>query len=91
MAKTIKDRSVLQPSTRIVTAAREFTDHGFVNPPLYRGSTVLLPDIASLHANPYAYGRRGSPTVSAINGAVAELEGGHDARVMPFPPHFWLF
>jgi cysteine-S-conjugate beta-lyase len=83
MTKPIQDRSILKPSTRLATAAREFTDHGFVNPPLYRGSTVLMPDIASLANNPHAYGRRGSPTVSAINAAVAELEGGHDARVMP--------
>ncbi len=83
MAKPITDRSALKPATRIVTAAREYAEKGFVNPPLYRGSTVLLPDVESLNNNPYAYGRRGSVTVSALNTAVADLEGGHDARIMP--------
>jgi cysteine-S-conjugate beta-lyase len=83
MTKPIKDRSALKPATRIVTAAREYAEKGFVNPALYRGSTILLPSVEALANNPYAYGRRGSTTVSALNAAVTELEAGHDARIMP--------
>ena len=39
--------------------------HGFVNAPLYRGSTVLYPSYDSLLADDqdYSYGRLGTPTV----------------------------
>lgn len=55
-----------------------FTHFGFVNPPAYRGSTVLYPDYAALKARkqPYTYGRRGTPTVDALQTAIANLEGG---------------
>ncbi len=83
MAKTIKDRSILKPATQLATAAREYTEAGFVNPPLYRGSTIVLPDVETFNSSPYAYGRRGSPTVSALNDAITVLEAGHDTRITP--------
>jgi cystathionine beta-lyase len=52
--------------------------HGFVNPPVYRGSTVLFPTLEALHARtqPYTYGRRATPTTRALTDAIAALEGG---------------
>ena len=66
--------------TRLAHAGREpGRYHGFVNPPIYRGSTVLFPSVAALEANDqdYTYGRLGTPTVSALEEALAELEGGY--------------
>ncbi|MGB3020901.1 MAG: cystathionine beta-lyase, partial [Methyloceanibacter sp.] len=59
--------------------------HGFVNPPIYRGSTVLFPSVASLEADDqeYSYGRLGTPTVKALAQAIAELEGGHATVLTP--------
>ncbi len=53
--------------------------HGFVNTPLYRGSTVLFPTVAALKAYnaPFTYGRRGTPTTVALEQAIAHAEGGH--------------
>ena len=58
--------------------ANPFDRHGFVNPPLYRGSTVLYPSAEAYwaHAQEYTYGRRGTPTIRALEDAVTELEGG---------------
>jgi cysteine-S-conjugate beta-lyase len=75
--------SNLRPQTKIVTAGQEFTEHGFLNPAVYRGSTIVLDDLESFRNNPHAYGRRGTPTSRALESAVAALEGGYDARVTP--------
>jgi cysteine-S-conjugate beta-lyase len=59
--------------------------HGFVNTPIYRGSTVLFPTYDALmrYDQEYLYGRRGTPTVRALEGAVAQLDGGHRTWVAP--------
>jgi cysteine-S-conjugate beta-lyase len=85
MSKRIQDRSRLKTTTRIATAAREFNEHGMVNPAVYHASTVTFPDVATLEARaqPYTYGRYGTPTSRAFETAVAELEGGFDCRAAP--------
>jgi cystathionine beta-lyase len=85
MAKKISDRSQLKPQTRIATAAREFTEHGIVNPAVYHASTITFPTVEALHKKnqPYIYGRRGTPTSRAFETAVAELEGGFDCKAAP--------
>ncbi len=68
-----------RPATIIVHAGRDpRANHGFVNPPVYRGSTVLFPTVAALKSydQPYTYGRRGTPTVTALADAIRQLEGG---------------
>jgi cystathionine beta-lyase len=72
--------------TRLVHAGREpARQHGFVNTPIYRGSTVIFPTLAALEANDQAftYGRLGTPTVRALEEAIAELEGGHRTLMTP--------
>jgi cysteine-S-conjugate beta-lyase len=85
MPKTIKDRSALKPPTRIATAAREYNEHGAVNPAVYHASTITFPDVATLHSRnqTYTYARKGTPTSRAFETAVAELEGGHDCKAAP--------
>jgi cystathionine beta-lyase len=72
--------------TRLAHAGREpARQHGFVNTPIYRGSTVLFPTVAALEANDqdFTYGRLGTPTVKALEDAIAELEGGHRTLLAP--------
>ena len=72
--------------TRLAHAGREpGRHHGFVNTPIYRGSTVLFPTLASIEANAqeFTYGRLGTPTVQALEEAIAELEGGHRTLLTP--------
>jgi cystathionine beta-lyase len=73
-------------NTRLVHAGRDpHRFHGFVNTPIYRGSTVLFPTLAAIEANDqeFTYGRLGSPTVRALEAAIAELEGGHATLLTP--------
>jgi len=72
--------------TRLAHVGREpARHHGFVNTPIYRGSTVLFPTLASIEANTqdFTYGRLGTPTVKALEEALAELEGGHRTLLTP--------
>lgn len=59
--------------------------HGFVNIPVYRGSTVLYPGAAALRAGDlrYPYGRRGTPTMEALEQAVAALDGAAGCLTAP--------
>jgi cysteine-S-conjugate beta-lyase len=72
--------------TRLAHAGREPKRfYGFVNPPIYRGSTILFPTAAALEANDqeFTYGRLGTPTVRALEEAIAELEGGYATLLAP--------
>lgn len=72
--------------TRLAHAGRDPARFdGFVNTPIYRGSTVLYPTLQCLEANDqdYSYGRLGTPTVDALQTALAELEGGHATLLTP--------
>jgi len=68
-----------RPATEVVTAGRDPGEqHGFVNTPIYRGSTVLSPTVADFQGKKqrYVYGRRGTPTTEALSEAITALEGG---------------
>jgi len=58
---------------------------GFVNTPIYRGSTVLFKTLADLEAQQqrYLYGRAGNPTTESVEAIVTELEGAHRTRLVP--------
>ena len=85
MSKEKPDLSALAPETRLVTAGRDYAEHGFVNPAVYHGSTVVFPTVKALtdRTQPYVYGRRGTPTSRAVEQAITMLEGGHDAKMAP--------
>ncbi len=62
---------------------RPKTEHGFVNPPLLRGSTVLVPTVKERQAlqarrgeRALTYGLGGSETHWALEDAIAAVEGG---------------
>jgi cystathionine beta-lyase len=83
MAKKITNSDILKPETRLVTAAREFSEHGIVNPAVYHASTILFPSVEAFQSRsqPYLYARRGTPISRALERAIAEIEGGYDTRV----------
>lgn len=85
MPKQPPDLERLQPETRLITAGRQFSEHGIVNPAVYHASTILFPDVETLknRSQEYLYGRRGTPTSRAVETAIAALEGGHDCKVSP--------
>lgn len=77
-----------KPATTIVTAGRDPAAHfGFVNPPVYHGSTILYPTARDLvaHRSRYQYGRRGTPTSEALEAALAGIEGPECAGVALAP------
>ena len=69
-----------QDATKLAHLGRDsHTHHGLVNTPLTRASTILFPDLATLQANaqPFTYGRYGTPTTAALEEALAHLEEAH--------------
>jgi cystathionine beta-lyase len=58
---------------------------GFVNTPVYRGSTVLFKTLADLDAQSqrFLYGRAGNPTTESVEAVVTELEGAHRTKLVP--------
>ncbi|MGY3366097.1 cystathionine beta-lyase [Bradyrhizobium sp. GM2.4] len=70
--------------TRLVTSGRDTkAQKGFVNPPVFHGSTVLYPTAEDLHAHrgEFTYGRHGSPTTKAFQETLMTLEGPQCAGV----------
>jgi len=68
----------LDPATKLVTAGRDpSAQHGFVNTPIYRGSTVLYPNVETFlkRAARYTYGTKGTPTTESLEVAWTELTG----------------
>jgi cystathionine beta-lyase len=72
--------------TIVTQAGRAPARHfGFVNPPVYRGSTVLFPTVEALEtlSQPYTYGTKGTPTTRALEAAWTELAGAADTVLTP--------
>ena len=77
-----------RPATRLTHGGSDPPrQHGVVNPPVYRASTVLFPSVAALReasANPLRgvyYGRYGTPTHFAFEEALTGLESGAHGAV----------
>ncbi len=86
MTGSNKRETPRRPATDIVHSGRDpFAHHGFVNTPVYRGSTVLFRTLDSFERRDqrYVYGRRGTPTSEALETAIAQLEGGARTWLAP--------
>lgn len=86
MTGSEKKRRARRTATDIAHAGRDpFAHHGFVNTPVYRGSTVLFKTVESFEKRDqrYVYGRRGTPTSEALEEAIACLEGGARTWLAP--------
>jgi cysteine-S-conjugate beta-lyase len=65
--------------------------HGAVNPPVYRASTIVFPTVAEYRASRdpatrfdvVRYGQLGTPTTFALEEAIAAVEGGYRAMLLP--------
>src|SRR3954470_20136199 len=84
------DHAKLGFATRMSHAGRAGTHaHGFVNPAVHRGSTVLFPNFAGRrHAAKHRFdeyltsGPQGGPTHHALEDVIAEIEGGTRALIV---------
>ncbi|KRA99844.1 cystathionine beta-lyase [Devosia sp. Root685] len=58
---------------------------GFVNTPVYRGSTVLFKTLDDLDAQKqrFLYGRAGNPTTEGVEDVVTALEGAYRTKLVP--------
>ncbi|MFC0283316.1 cystathionine beta-lyase [Camelimonas abortus] len=76
----------LSSRTRLVLGGRNPEEQfGFVNTPVYRGSTVLAPDAATLRRGDarFTYGTHGTPTTEALERAWSELCGAAGTCLTP--------
>jgi cysteine-S-conjugate beta-lyase len=85
-SKSGRPPSDLKAETRLIHAGH---DTGLaaktVGPPVQKGSTVLLPDAASLYDDPgqLTYGRQGLSAQFALQAALAELENARAVTLYP--------
>jgi cystathionine beta-lyase len=88
---TEKELDKLGLATRLSHAGRAGTKvHGFVNPPLHRGSTVLYENMEQRRAymrrrfdQALTYGIQGSATHHALEDVIAGIEGGTRCQIFP--------
>jgi cystathionine beta-lyase len=74
------------PNTQLVRSGyNPFSYHGFINPPVVRGPTVLFPDAQAMetHSQKYTYGTRGTPSTDALCDAINELESAAGTILVP--------
>jgi cystathionine beta-lyase len=87
MTKSTKEsRAGLHSRTRLVHAGRTPGEQfGFVNTPIYRGSTVLSPTVEALEGRKarFVYGTRGTPTTEALETAWSEIAGAAGTVLAP--------
>jgi cystathionine beta-lyase len=86
MAKSDGDRPARRPATRLTRAGRDKSLTGpFVNPPVVHASTVLFESVDDMLGGRqrYVYGRRGTPTIEALETAIAEMDGAAGAVICP--------
>src|SRR5690606_13544256 len=85
MSRT-KPPSGVKAATRLSQIGRGSDLAGrFVNPPVVHASTILFDSVAEMSSGktPYVYGRRGTPTLSSLEQAMAELDGAAGAVICP--------
>lgn len=83
---TPDDQRNLDLRTRLVHAGRDPSEqHGFVNTPIYRGSTVLYPTMDDVlnRRGRYSYGTKGTPTIESLETAWTQLAGAAGSVLLP--------
>jgi cystathionine beta-lyase len=76
----------LKTRTKLVHAGRDPSEQfGFVNTPIYRGSTVLFDTFDDLTARRgrFSYGTQGSPTTQSLETAWSEIAGAAGTALAP--------
>jgi cystathionine beta-lyase len=80
------DPKRLSERTRLVIGGRKPAEQfGFVNTPIYRGSTVLYPTYDELKARrqKFVYGTKGTPTTQALEEAWTDISGAAGTVLVP--------
>ena len=79
-----------RPATQVAHLGRDPRQHlGAVNTPVYRATTILFDTVAELEAaergeyRGITYGLHGLPTVTDLQAAIAQLDGGYAALAVP--------
>jgi cystathionine beta-lyase len=84
---TRQSRESMRARTKLVHAGRDPSEQfGFVNTPIYRGSTVLKPTLESLesrHVDRFFYATHGTPTIEALELAWSEIAGAAGTVLTP--------
>lgn len=87
MTKSSARLDKFQPDTQVVLAGRDpFRFEGFVNTPIWRGSTVLKPTMEAFNnraASRYTYGTHGTPTTDALEEAWTSISGAAGTVLVP--------
>ena len=84
--KTGKSGKTAAPETILTHSGRASAEHlGYVNMPVFRGSTVLFETLDELenYKAPIRYGRNDNPTTAALANLVSELEGAEGTVICP--------
>lgn len=74
------------PETILTHSGRHpFENRGYVNTPVYRGSTIVFPTLDALEdpAPRFDYGRTGNPSADSVETLVSELEGARGTVLAP--------
>jgi cysteine-S-conjugate beta-lyase len=86
----MSDRRKWKPATQAGHLGRDSARFmGAVNTPVFRATTMLFPTVADLERavrgeyDGVAYGLHGLPTVTDLQEAIIEIEGGHRAFAVP--------
>ncbi|RYE08835.1 MAG: cystathionine beta-lyase [Hyphomicrobiales bacterium] len=72
--------------TVVTHGGRHPEEHwGYVNTPVYRGSTILFPTLDSLESTEprFDYGRTGNPSAASVEDCITELEGAAGTVLAP--------
>lgn len=86
MAETMNNRTGRSFETRLTHTGRHPEQHwGYVNTPVYRGSTITLPTLDSLESTEprFDYGRTGNPSSAAVEDCITDLEGAAGTVLAP--------
>ncbi len=86
MAEKITTPDAQSLETIVTHSGRRPTEHwGYVNTPVYRGSTILFPTLDELESTQprFDYGRTGNPSSAAVEECVSELEGAAGTVLAP--------
>lgn len=86
MAENISSGKKPSLETIVTHGGRNPGEHwGYVNTPVYRGSTIVFPTLDALESTEprFDYGRTGNPSSAAVEDLVTELEGAAGTVLAP--------
>src|SRR5436190_24134639 len=86
MAEKKSNKNTPSLETIVTHAGRNPQQHwGYVNTPVYRGSTIVFPTLDALESTEprFDYGRTGNPSSAAVEDLLNELEGAAGTVLAP--------